>query len=315
MLTILIVDDELPAIEAIAQRVDWERLNIGRALVADSAAAARTIFFRERIDLMLCDIEMPGESGLELLAWVNQCSRQTVSIFLTCHADFTYAKQAVHMGAFDYLLKPALIEDIEEVVGRAAKEFLHRQSQIEMEQQWQQDKATLEQQVWIHYMRGGFNMSWESLKKELEKRAVFIDENQLFLPMICSVRRWIAPESDRDFEALEYAWFNLLTELFSFNGHPPVVISESIGRKVVLMPGCYPKSVKSARISFVYWINFLWGARNFIGAAPVFMWAAASRCPAFRKFTHNWCGWSRKMFPMTARFFIWTMKRMPAGII
>ena len=60
MLTILIVDDEMPAILAIKQRVDWKRLKIQCVLTADSAEAARALFAVHDIQLMLCDIEMPG---------------------------------------------------------------------------------------------------------------------------------------------------------------------------------------------------------------------------------------------------------------
>lgn len=237
MLTMLIVDDELPAIEAIRQRVNWERLKVGRVLVADSAPAARELFMQEKIHLMLCDIEMPGETGLELLAWVNRCSRETVSIFLTCHADFTYAKEAVHMGAFDYLLKPALMSDIEDVVARAVGEYEKRLSQMEAARQWEENKSSLEQQFWMEFLRGRFNLPGEVLRTELVRRGIDIDTQTTYLPLICSARRWTAAPNSKDFETLEYAWRNLLTEIFTFHDCPPAVLSQSLGRKVILVPG------------------------------------------------------------------------------
>ena len=235
MLNILIVDDELPAIEAIRQRVHWTDQGIEKVFVADSAQAAREMFEREDIQLLLCDIEMPGESGLELLEWVNRWHEDVVSIFLTCHADFSYAKQAVHMGAFDYLLKPALIGDIEEVVGRAAAEYEKRQSRLRVARQWQQNKETLEQQFWIEYLRGNLSLPLNQLETELKRRGIDVDITIAYLPVICSVRRWVAA-SGKDFESLEYAWKNLLEELFTFDGHLPAVLTETVGKKVILIP-------------------------------------------------------------------------------
>ena len=62
---------------------------------------------------------MPAGSGIDLMKWVKRSYPDTVSIFLTCHEEFAYAKQAVTLGVFDYLLKPIPLEDLEFAVRRA----------------------------------------------------------------------------------------------------------------------------------------------------------------------------------------------------
>ena len=62
----------------------------------------------------MSDIEMPGESGLQLLEWVRNEQMDIACIFLTAHADFTYAKTAMRLDSVDYILQPASYTQIEE---------------------------------------------------------------------------------------------------------------------------------------------------------------------------------------------------------
>ncbi len=242
MLTILIVDDEMPAILAIKQRVDWKRLKIQCVLTADSAEAARALFAVHDIQLMLCDIEMPGESGLDLLDWVNRCYPETVSIFLTCHADFSYAKQAVHMGAFEYLLKPALIEDIEDVVARASAHYQKKNEQLHSQVKWQQNKATIEEQFWLELLEGRISSDETHIREEMQKRGMNVPQFSFYLPVLCATRRWLEGKSGKDMEMLDYAWNHLLIELFTLKRQPPVVLSWKPGKKIVLLPAGFAQA-------------------------------------------------------------------------
>ena len=72
------------------------------------------------VDIMLCDIEMPGENGIELLRWVRQEHMDVECIFLTCHANFSYAQDAVKLDCMDYVLIPVRYEEIAESVRKVA---------------------------------------------------------------------------------------------------------------------------------------------------------------------------------------------------
>ena len=119
MITLLLVDDEVLVLDALKSQIRWESLGIDRALTAYSVRQAKELFEKHAIDIMLCDIEMPRGSGLDLLNWVRAEGHNTVAIFLTAHADFEYAKQAITLGSMDYVLKPILFSALEEVVRRA----------------------------------------------------------------------------------------------------------------------------------------------------------------------------------------------------
>lgn len=69
---------------------------------------------------MLCDIEMPAENGLALYKWVKDAGYDVECVFLTAHAEFEYAREAIALKSFDYIVQPAPYEEVEAVVARAA---------------------------------------------------------------------------------------------------------------------------------------------------------------------------------------------------
>ena len=93
MMKLLIVDDQPSVSEGLKKGIAWEELQIDEVFAAYNALEAREILNSRPIDIMLCDIEMPVENGLQLLAWVKEKKMKTLCILLTSHAEFDYARE------------------------------------------------------------------------------------------------------------------------------------------------------------------------------------------------------------------------------
>lgn len=119
---LLIVDDQPGVTEGLCHGVNWTQLGFAHVEAVNSVREARAAMQAAVPDVMLCDIEMPEESGLELFKWVRAQNYTTRCIFLTAHAKFSYAQEAMHLGAFDYIIQPAPYSEISRVVARAVKE-------------------------------------------------------------------------------------------------------------------------------------------------------------------------------------------------
>ena len=104
---LLIVDDQPGVTEGLCHGVNWAQLGFSQVQAVNSVRDARAAMLNTVPDVMLCDIEMPEETGLELFKWVKKQGFATRCIFLTAHAKFSYAQEAMHLGAFDYIIQPA----------------------------------------------------------------------------------------------------------------------------------------------------------------------------------------------------------------
>lgn len=139
---LMIVDDEMYVIEGILDGVDWDVLGFEEVLTARSYNQAVKVMQGTFVDVLLCDIEILGKSGLELVSYVNTHSPGTVCIILSCHDKFDYARQAVKLDCLDYILKPVRYEALTEILQKAinfVRERNHRRMMEDFGQQFIDD--------------------------------------------------------------------------------------------------------------------------------------------------------------------------------
>ena len=72
-MNVLIVDDQINVVSGVMFGVHWDHLWIEQVYKAYNAYEAKQILQEKQVDIMLCDIEMPVENGLSLLAAENGC--------------------------------------------------------------------------------------------------------------------------------------------------------------------------------------------------------------------------------------------------
>lgn len=119
MASLLIVDDEPYAVEGLKASLDWSALGIEAVDTAFNVGQARARLEEGPVDVVICDLEMPDEGGLDLLAWIRDTHRPCEVIILTCHADLILAQKAMRLRTCDYLVKPAHPEELAQSVLRA----------------------------------------------------------------------------------------------------------------------------------------------------------------------------------------------------
>jgi two-component system LytT family response regulator len=111
----LIVDDEEGAreiLEHLLLRIPGIEV-IGKASSADEALE---LVIRHLPDLVFLDVQMPEKNGFQLVEYLQKFMLNTHVVFVTAHAEF--AINAMKVAAFDYLLKPVLMTELQETVLR-----------------------------------------------------------------------------------------------------------------------------------------------------------------------------------------------------
>lgn len=126
-MNILLVDDNRYVLEGIREALSFKKLGIENVFMMTSAEEAKDVIRKVKIHIVLSDIEMPEQSGLELLEWINQYDDSIVTMFCTCYSDFNYAKKAIDLKCFSYYLKPINYGELEKLILSAVKEAEIRQ--------------------------------------------------------------------------------------------------------------------------------------------------------------------------------------------
>ncbi|GAB2697169.1 response regulator [Paenibacillus thermoaerophilus] len=120
MVKAVIIDDDPATLNGLKKSINWKRFNIEVAGVAENGQEGLRLIEACQPDLILTDIYMPVIDGIEMLKRVRQQNVAAEVIILSGYEDFKYAQTALKLRVWDYISKPATIEEIEAVVQAAA---------------------------------------------------------------------------------------------------------------------------------------------------------------------------------------------------
>ena len=116
---VMLVDDEVPFVEALTKRLKKRNLNILTAF--SGREALQTLDKHRNIDVVILDVKMPDLDGIETLREIKKAYPVTEVVMLTGHATVESAIEGMRFGAYDYLMKPCEIEQLMTKVEEATK--------------------------------------------------------------------------------------------------------------------------------------------------------------------------------------------------
>lgn len=142
MYTIMIVDDEPLMRIGIKSCVPWEKYGFEVVGQAEDGKKAAELVERLRPDIVITDIKMPHMDGIGLIRYLHERYPQTKSIVLSCYNEFEYVRQALKMGAEDYILKLSMDPDA------LIKILLKAKKSIEEERARDVERNTIDRELW-----------------------------------------------------------------------------------------------------------------------------------------------------------------------
>ena len=133
---VLVVDDEEPVRRMIARMVtsggEWD------CETAADAAEARMLLARRGFSLVICDVNMPGESGTDLTRWIREHHPDVAVLMATGIDDPQLAQSVLELGAYGYLVKPFKRHEVQinvaNALGRRRLELENRDHRALLEQ-------------------------------------------------------------------------------------------------------------------------------------------------------------------------------------
>ncbi len=106
MYKVLIADDESIIRNALANSVNWADFGMEIVGLGKNGREALSLVETLRPDICLLDIQMPLLNGLELIREINAIDKGVVKVIISGHDEFEYARKAVDLGVYSYILKP-----------------------------------------------------------------------------------------------------------------------------------------------------------------------------------------------------------------
>lgn len=176
---VLVIDDDLLFAHAVERVLRHAGYGVLRASSADAGAA---LLSTEEVSAVLCDIRMPGASGVELLREARAKEIDVPVVLMTGDPSVETAAEAVELGAFSYLLKPVAPDALLRTVERATKlhgvERMRREVTRALAQEAAGRRAPADsaldralETMWVAFqpiVRGGCIFGYEALLRSAE---------------------------------------------------------------------------------------------------------------------------------------------------
>ena len=169
MIRTVIVDDDFLVRSYLRQLKAWERADY--QIVADARDGEEALTAVEELgpQVVITDISMPLMDGIELIRRIRETNRTVYIIVLSCHDDFEYVREAMKLGADEYVLKNSLNEDsLYEMLVHTAGQLKDRRAQFQENDETKRLVEMGRQSLKYHFFNG--LLAGSLTAKEREKR-------------------------------------------------------------------------------------------------------------------------------------------------
>ena len=192
MYNLLLVDDEADVLQAMKRKIDWEALGFCLAGTAENGQEALELAEQLHIDVVLTDIKMPYMDGLTLCRKLKENYRNMKVVIYSGFDDFEFAREAVHLEAEEYLLKPISAKDITEVFtrikGKLDQEFSEYRNLNKLSEYYRKSLPAMREQLMMGILEG--RISGDRVRSMMETYEMKLDAS-------CYVVSILYPESVR----------------------------------------------------------------------------------------------------------------------
>ncbi|WP_168122437.1 helix-turn-helix domain-containing protein [Paenibacillus sp. HB172176] len=230
--SVLLVEDELPA-RTVFRMMIQERSDLF-AIVAEASDGEEGLRqFREHSpQLIVTDITMPGMGGLDM---IRELKRETgglpLTLILSCHQDFGFAQQAIHVGASAYLVKDdcltdpkLLVETMSALIKDQSRVQANHQHQMQLEQTLRSNQIEVDRNRFLDMLRGQERAWLKSLAESdfpLEQPGV----SALLIELDLKSLRFSMEQSE-ELKLWQFAGINVLNELLGQIGPHKAILHD-----------------------------------------------------------------------------------------
>ncbi len=212
----LLVDDDPPVLHVLRDSVDWKAYGVYSVDMACNISNAKAMIEANTPDIIICDIEMPKGSGLDLIKWVRENQFKSQFIFLTCHENFEFASTAIAYDAIAYLTKPFSSNKVEAAIAKAVEKINienRLQEYSRYSRYWLDNRVLIEQAFWRDILFYNIFPQISMIEGEKKKRHLTLDTSCGFSLVLAGINRSEMDDTSWDDSVFSYAFRNLTSEV------------------------------------------------------------------------------------------------------
>lgn len=221
MMKILIVDDELLVRIALKSMIDWSAYGFELVGEAGDGKEALAMIQQHQPEIVITDIAMPHMDGLELIKQSREQDPAIHFLILSCHNDFEYVREALKLGACDYLLKLSmqpsdLLRILQELKNKIIEEEKKSKKILHLKTQLNENLNVIRKSFFLDVLKNNilnasdFQNKIENLKLRLA--------NPYFLLVILKIDNYQKLRHENDLESdklMDYAILNIINEVLN----------------------------------------------------------------------------------------------------
>lgn len=242
-MNVILIDDDHSTVEMLQTTISWNTLGIDKILTAYNIQQAKSLFQEIAIDIMICDIEMPNGTGIELLEWLRNRNSNVKTIFLTNHAEFNFAQQAIKLESIDFILKMSSIEVIEAALRRAVNivktiEITNRY--LDYGHQWENSRGLFSNKFWHDLCIGKKYTEKAKILLDAKKYGINIDFHIKSIIIYITASRSQEALQDWNHTETDFCMANISSEVLFNDSNSSYIINLEKDNKVALAAICHP---------------------------------------------------------------------------
>jgi two-component system response regulator YesN len=217
VIEVLLVDDESYVTESLATTIPWKEIGVEQVYQAASAIEALSLLEEQSIDIVVTDIRMPEMDGLQLIEEIRKKWPHTKCILLTGHSDFIYARKAIQLQAYNYILKPVNDEELMDTILNAMEslkdEWVQSDKYHEVMYHRKADFSILRSNL-MHDLILGRRLSNDTIQGKLRHYEIPLQVEEEAVMMLIHVGRSFTKFDPQSLALMEFAVGNIAEEVF-----------------------------------------------------------------------------------------------------
>lgn len=214
---VMILDDEYIILDGLCS-FPWQDYGFEIAATARNGIEGIEKLNNQTVDLILCDVKMPGMDGIEFSRLAKKMQPDAVIVFLTGYDNFEYAQQAISIGVEEYLLKPVVYDDLKNTIDRLSHVITDRKIKRKyinnLQKYFELSVPKLREKFVSDVLHGRIR---DSEEMEQQKRLFQIEINR-YVVCVCRKYKKLFDSGEQNVWMEEVAYIKIFEEIFSNYG-------------------------------------------------------------------------------------------------